>query len=224
MVASTWPAASCAARVRTARPTPISWCGDTWSTASLTELRVMDVYFLLTLHGDIVVSLGLDLDGPREVHEAMPITPVDAIVQRRWRDPGFRGRAPRAYADRCCVCGFDLRIGLTPAGLEAVHIQWHQVGGPDIETNGLSLCSLRRLSMTCPAAHGTAGEDHLPRPLLTPVQPSGRCVGERRRMRTQSPLKRQRLSGRAPPGGTCPVRISAHRGRHFRLIVDGISA
>lgn len=43
---------------------------------------------------------------------------------------------------RCCVCGFDLRIGLTPAGLEAAHIQWHHVGGPDIEPNGLSLCAL----------------------------------------------------------------------------------
>jgi putative restriction endonuclease len=40
------------------------------------------------------------------------------------------------------VCGFDLRIGLTPAGLEAAHIQWHHVGGPDIESNGLSLCAL----------------------------------------------------------------------------------
>jgi putative restriction endonuclease len=37
---------------------------------------------------------------------------------------------------------FDLRIGLTPAGLEAARIQWHHVGGPDIEPNGLSLCAL----------------------------------------------------------------------------------
>jgi putative restriction endonuclease len=48
----------------------------------------------------------------------------------------------RAYEYRCCVCGFDLRIGHTPAGLEAAHIQWHHVGGPDIEPNGLSLCAL----------------------------------------------------------------------------------
>jgi putative restriction endonuclease len=48
----------------------------------------------------------------------------------------------RAYEYRCCVCGFDLRIGHMPAGLEAAHIQWHHVGGPDIEPNGLSLCAL----------------------------------------------------------------------------------
>ena len=29
-----------------------------------------------------------------------------------------------------------------PAGLEAAHIQWHHVGGPNIEPNGLSLCAL----------------------------------------------------------------------------------
>lgn len=26
-------------------------------------------------------------------------------------------------------------------GLEAAHIRWHQAGGPDLETNGLALCS-----------------------------------------------------------------------------------
>ena len=104
--------------------------------------RVLDAYFPSTLHGDIVATLGLDLDGPREVSEAMPLTDVDALAQRRRRDPGFRERVLRAYEYRCCVCGFDLRIGMAPAGLEAAHIQWHNVGGPDIEPNGLSLCSL----------------------------------------------------------------------------------
>ena len=104
--------------------------------------RVLDANFPLTLHADIVASLGLDLDGPSEVRESMPPAPVDANAQRRRRDPGFRERVLRAYEYRCCVCGFDLRIGLTPAGLEAAHIQWHHVGGPDIEPNGLSLCAL----------------------------------------------------------------------------------
>jgi putative restriction endonuclease len=27
-------------------------------------------------------------------------------------------------------------------GLEATHIRWHQAGGPDIEGNGMALCSL----------------------------------------------------------------------------------
>ena len=104
--------------------------------------RVLIAYFPLTLHTDIVASLGLDLDGPREVREAPPPTAGDADAQRRRRDPGFRERVLRAYEYRCCVCGFDLRIGLAPASLEAAHFQWHHVGGPDIEPNGLSLCAL----------------------------------------------------------------------------------
>ena len=61
---------------------------------------------------------------------------------RRRRDSGFRERVLRAYEYRCCVCGFDLRIGQVSAGLEAAHIQWHHVGGPDVEPNGLALCAL----------------------------------------------------------------------------------
>lgn len=104
--------------------------------------RVLDAYFPMTLHADIVAGLGVDLEGATEVREADPLTTIDANSQRRRRDSGFRERVLRAYEFRCCVCGFDLRIGLTPAGLEAAHIQWHHVGGPDIEPNGLSLCAL----------------------------------------------------------------------------------
>ncbi len=104
--------------------------------------RVLETYFPPTLHADIVATLGLDLDGPRDLREAMPATALGATPQRRRRDAGFRERVLRAYEYRCCVCGFDLRIGLTPAGLEAAHIQWHHVGGPDIEQNGLALCAL----------------------------------------------------------------------------------
>ena len=104
--------------------------------------RMLDAYFPSTLHVDIAATLGLDLDGASEVREVEAPTVDYANAQRRRRDPGFRERVLRAYEYRCCVCGFDLRIGHTPAGLEAAHIQWHHVGGPDIEPNGLSLCAL----------------------------------------------------------------------------------
>jgi putative restriction endonuclease len=104
--------------------------------------RVLEAYFPSTLQSDIVATLGLDLDGPSEAQEAAPLRAGDVGTQRRRRDPGFRERVLRAYEYRCCVCGFDLRVGLAPAGLEAAHIQWHHVGGPDIEPNGLSLCAL----------------------------------------------------------------------------------
>lgn len=104
--------------------------------------RVLDAYFPSTLHADIAAAVGLDLAGPTEVREALSDTSLTSNSERRRRDPGFRARVLRAYEYRCCVCGFDLRIGHTPAGLEAAHIQWHQFGGPDIEPNGLSLCAL----------------------------------------------------------------------------------
>ncbi|MBS3996789.1 MAG: HNH endonuclease [Hydrogenophaga sp.] len=104
--------------------------------------RMLETYFPATLHADIVATLGLDLDGANELREGATAALDYTTAARRKRDPGFRDRVLRAYEYRCCVCGFDLRIGHMPAGLEAAHIQWHHVGGPDIETNGLSLCAL----------------------------------------------------------------------------------
>ena len=67
------------------------------------------------------------------------------IVVQSYERPGVYSEEERvllAYEHRCCVCGFDLRIGSVSAGLEAAHIQWHNAGGPDVEANGLSLCAL----------------------------------------------------------------------------------
>lgn len=102
--------------------------------------KLLDSTFPETLHEDISSVIGLDLKVPSaraQDHEAH----YETGMQRR-RDKTFRDRVLRAYEYRCCVCGFDLRLGHVPAGLEAAHIQWHTLGGPDIETNGLSLCAL----------------------------------------------------------------------------------
>ncbi|WP_427914197.1 phosphorothioated DNA-binding restriction endonuclease [Ramlibacter sp. MMS24-I3-19] len=105
--------------------------------------RMLDTYFPSSLHGDIASAVGLDLSAPpRELREDPSARETYAESQRKRRDPTFRDRVLRAYEYRCCICGFDLRIGHMPAGLEAAHIQWHNVGGPDIEPNGLSLCAL----------------------------------------------------------------------------------
>lgn len=104
--------------------------------------RILETYFPATLHADIAAVVGLDLERPLELRDgSVPDTEYVQSARRR-RDPAFRERVLRAYEYRCCVCGFDLRIGHTTAALEAAHIQWHNVGGPDIESNGLSLCAL----------------------------------------------------------------------------------
>ena len=102
--------------------------------------QLLEANFPETLHADIAAAARLDLTPVPQVREASQDA-FNTQVRRR-RDPAFRQKVMRAYEWRCCVCGFDLRIGHVPAGLEAAHIQWHHVGGPDIEPNGLSLCAL----------------------------------------------------------------------------------
>lgn len=98
--------------------------------------RVLDAHFPQTVHSDILAAVGLDLVGGGKVMSAQ------AEYAYRNRDPKFRERVLRAYEYRCCVCGYDLRLGQQTIGLEAAHIKWFQAGGPDVEQNGLSLCTL----------------------------------------------------------------------------------
>jgi putative restriction endonuclease len=95
---------------------------------------VLDAYFPESLHEDILAEVGLSLDGGPQFDSGQR--------KAHRRDPAFREKVLRAYEYRCCVCGFDMRMGHRPAGLEAAHIKWHTFGGPDTEANGLALCSL----------------------------------------------------------------------------------
>ena len=107
--------------------------------------QILESNFPQTLHPDIAQAVGLDLTplqtGVQEPEPAGRYANGPSPLRRR-RDPAFRESVLRAYEYRCCVCGFDLRVGHLPAGLEAAHIQWHTVGGPDEVPNGLSLCAL----------------------------------------------------------------------------------
>jgi putative restriction endonuclease len=124
--------------------------------------RLLEAHFPETLHGDILSAVGLDLseedgirgrgpgdqsgeataDGTMDSFEGGSDDREEVTLRRRPRDPAFRRRVLAAYEDRCAVCGLDLRLGPSPIGLEAAHIQWHQAGGPDEERNGLALCVL----------------------------------------------------------------------------------
>ncbi len=110
--------------------------------ALVTEIarELLQETFPETLHDDIAQAVGLDLTASAQIAREDGSTATD--YSRRPRSREFRERVLRAYEYRCCVCGFDLRVGHMPAGLEAAHIQWHTAGGPDIEANGLSLCAL----------------------------------------------------------------------------------
>ena len=101
--------------------------------------EILEAHFPSTLHEDILQEIGIpaNLQLNSIAEEAQNNT-----VSKRKRDPNFREKILRAYEYKCAVCGFDVRMGSTSIGLEAAHIKWHQAGGPDVEHNGLALCSL----------------------------------------------------------------------------------
>jgi putative restriction endonuclease len=91
---------------------------------------LLEAEFPGTLHDEILTELGFDFGGEGSW-----------VFQAR-RDPTFRARVLLAYAFRCAVCDFHLQIDHAPLGLDAAHIRWKQLMGPDLVNNGLSLCTL----------------------------------------------------------------------------------
>ncbi len=93
---------------------------------------LLDMHFPESLHEDILSAIGLDIS----YSNTYTLTKVSK------RDPAFREKILRAYGYSCAVCGFNVRLGQKLVGVEAAHIKWHQAGGPDIENNGIALCSM----------------------------------------------------------------------------------
>lgn len=97
-----------------------------------TAMQLLQDNFPPSLYQDILDEVGLDFEA----------TPQKNTQKRAVRDPSFRRRILEAYDYRCAICNFSVRMENTPIALEAAHIKWFQAGGPDIESNGLALCSL----------------------------------------------------------------------------------
>jgi putative restriction endonuclease len=98
--------------------------------------RIVEAHFPDSLQQDVLNAVGID------AAETGSESSTSAAGNRPRRDPSFRNRVLLAYEQRCCICGHDLRLEGMIVGLEAAHIKWFQAGGPDIEPNGLALCSL----------------------------------------------------------------------------------
>lgn len=88
--------------------------------------QILNEHFPDTMHDDILEETGLTF----------------SYFKKKHRDPNFRERILRAYEYSCAICGFNVRLGRNIVAIEAAHIKWHQVGGPDCEENGIALCSL----------------------------------------------------------------------------------
>lgn len=89
---------------------------------------ILERNFPTSIHEDILSTVGLEY----EVEN----------VERKKRDSNFRKRILVSYEYQCSVCNFSVRLGNTLLAVEAAHVKWHQAGGPDIESNGLALCSI----------------------------------------------------------------------------------
>lgn len=98
--------------------------------------RIVEAHFPDSLQQDVLNAVGIDAAEPAAESS------TSTTDKKPRRDPSFRDRVLLAYEQRCCICGHDLRLEGVIVGLEAAHIKWFQAGGPDIEPNGLALCSL----------------------------------------------------------------------------------
>lgn len=90
--------------------------------------NLLDAHFPFSYHEDILQAVGI----PRLLQ--MP--------HLQPRTPKFRENVLKAYAYRCAVCGFDVKLRHQPVALEAAHIKWRMADGPDTVENGIALCSL----------------------------------------------------------------------------------
>lgn len=103
------------------------------SLVSRIARRLLDLHFPPSLHQELCEATGLELENV----ETQPSLPG-----RRRRNQELRELVLTAYEYRCAFCGYDGRIGAVPVGLEAAHVHWWALGGPDEVDNALCLCSL----------------------------------------------------------------------------------
>lgn len=91
---------------------------------------LLDGNFPSTLHEDLLQRLGLEL------------APLEVAAPSRRRAAAFRDQVLVAYEYRCAMCGYDGWLDRDAVGLDAAHVRWWAVGGPDTIDNALFLCSL----------------------------------------------------------------------------------
>jgi len=136
-----------------------------------------DLHELLSKDRSLVTKIAEDLlerNFPQSMHDEVldAVGLADLSVRRKRRDPTFRPRVLLAYQERCAVCCLDTRLDGQPILIEAAHIMWHNMGGPDEVANGLALCVLHHKAFDRGAigltenhrvvvsAHAMGGERH----------------------------------------------------------------
>ncbi|WP_328654423.1 HNH endonuclease [Micromonospora sp. NBC_00330] len=100
---------------------------------------LVEGHFPDTIAPDVLRAVGLD---PATVlHAAEPISELAGATERR-RDPNWRKLIIQAWDRQCAFCGFDGQLYGATVGIDAAHVRWFALDGPDEPDNGLALCAL----------------------------------------------------------------------------------
>jgi putative restriction endonuclease len=95
---------------------------------SLVAHKILDAHFPQVIHGDIVNFFGLRLNTPHRDDYSNYSEFTSSVIS--------------AYIGRCAISGYSLSYQGKPAGLDATHICWPQIGGNDAVSNGIAMTSL----------------------------------------------------------------------------------
>jgi putative restriction endonuclease len=98
---------------------------------------LVESHFPGTVAPDVLVAVGLDPD----LLDASALVGHGSPAERR-RSSAWPTAIIEAWDRQCAFCGFDGAAGGGVVGIEAAHIRWFKLGGPDDLDNGLALCSL----------------------------------------------------------------------------------
>ena len=98
---------------------------------------LVDAQFPRTVSPDVLIAVGLDPDQVFTSGSSLP-----PASEKRRRSSSWPLAILEAWDRQCAFCGFDGQLGSSSVGLEASHIRWFNLGGPDEMNNGMALCSL----------------------------------------------------------------------------------
>nr|WP_232806734.1 HNH endonuclease [Geodermatophilus chilensis] len=96
---------------------------------------LVESHFPGTVAPDVLASVGLDPD-------LLEGRSVSGGSRERRRSSSWPTAVIAAWDRQCAFCGFDGAAGGGVVGIEAAHVRWFKLGGPDDLDNGLALCSL----------------------------------------------------------------------------------
>lgn len=96
---------------------------------------LVESHFPGTVAPDVLVAVGLDPD-------LLEGRSVSGRPDQRRRSGAWPAAVIAAWDWQCAFCGFDGAAGGAVVGIEAAHVRWFKLGGPDDLDNGLALCSL----------------------------------------------------------------------------------